>query len=64
MYLDALEFLEEERDAWRSFEPLVDLSDKQLTSPVAGAHRWSGRTLMGHLLAWQWIALQIAAVER
>jgi hypothetical protein len=60
MYLDALEFLEEERDAWRPFERLADLSDAQLIVPVAAAHGWSGRDLMAHLLAWQGIALQVA----
>ena len=51
MYLDSLEFLEEERDAWQPFEALADLTDAQLTIPVEGAHGWSGRELMGHLLA-------------
>jgi len=60
MYLDSLEFLEEERDAWRPFERLAALTDAQLAVPVPGAHGWSGRELMGHLLAWQGIALQIA----
>jgi hypothetical protein len=60
MYLGALEFLEEERDAWRPFEALAELDDAALTSPVAGAHDWTGRELMGHLLAWQGIALQVA----
>ncbi len=60
MYLDSLEFLEEERDAWRPYEALVELTDEQLSVPVAGAHGWSGRQLMGHLLAWQGIALRIA----
>jgi hypothetical protein len=60
MYLDSLEFLEEERDAWRPFEPLDDLTDAALGRPVAGAHGWSGRQLMAHLLAWQGIALQVA----
>ncbi len=60
MYLDSLEFLEEERDAWRPFERLVALTDAQLGAPVPGAHGWSGRELMGHILAWQGIALQIA----
>lgn len=60
MYLDSLEFLEEERDAWRPFERLAELTDAELTVPVPGAHGWSGRDLMGHLLAWQGIALQIA----
>jgi hypothetical protein len=51
MYLSALEFLEEERDAWRPFEALDGLSDEQLERPVAGAHGWSGRDLMSHLAA-------------
>jgi hypothetical protein len=60
MYLDSLEFLEEEREAWAPFEALADLSDEQLSVPVAGAHGWSGRQLMGHLLAWQEVALGVA----
>jgi hypothetical protein len=60
MYLDSLEFLEEERDAWQPFEALAGLSDSQLDVPVVGAHGWSGRGLMAHLLAWQGIALKIA----
>ncbi len=60
MYNDALEFLEEERDAWAPFEPLASLTDDQLDVPVAAAHDWSGRDLMAHLLAWQGIALDIA----
>ena len=49
MYLSALEFLEEERDAWRPFEALDGLSDEALGRTVEGAHGWSGRDLMGHL---------------
>ena len=60
MYLDSLEFLEEERDAWAPFEALAELTDEQLAIPVAGAHGWSGRELMGHLLAWQEVALKVA----
>ena len=60
MYLDALEFLDEERDACGPFEALADLTDEQLGVPVAGAHGWSGRQLMGHLLAWQEVALAVA----
>jgi len=60
MYLDALEFLEEERDAWAPFEALASLSDEQLTMPVDGAHGWTARDLMGHLLAWQGYALAAA----
>ena len=60
MYLDSLEFLEEERDAWRPYEALVELTDEQLSVPVAGAHGWSGRELMGHLLSGQEVALAVA----
>ena len=60
MYLDALEFLEEEREAWAPYEALDDLTDEQLSVPVAGAHGWSGRTLIGHLVAWQEHALVVA----
>ena len=60
MYLDSLEFLEEERDAWRPFEALADLTDEELSVPVAGAHGWTGRQLMGHLVAWQENAVAVA----
>lgn len=60
MYLDAMEFLEEERDAWAPYEALAALSDDQLTRPVAEAHGWSGRDLMAHLLAWQAVSLEAA----
>ena len=60
MYLDAREFLDEERDAFRPFEALADLTDDQLAVPVAGAHGWSGRQLMGHLLSGHEVALAVA----
>ena len=60
MYLDSLEFLEEERDAWRPYEALAELTDEQLAVPVAGARGWSGRQLMAHLLAWQEDAVAVA----
>ena len=60
MYLDSLEFLEEERDAWAPFEALAALDDDALTRPVEAAHGWSGRDMMGHLLAWQAVALEAA----
>jgi hypothetical protein len=60
MYLDSLEFLEEEREAWAPFEALAGLTDDQLSIPVDGAHGWSGRQLMGHLVAWQEVALAVA----
>ena len=60
MYTNALEFLEEERDGWRPFEALDELSDADLERAVGGAHGWSGRDLMGHLAGWQEVVLQIA----
>jgi hypothetical protein len=60
MYLDSLEFLEEERDAWAPYEALAGLTDEQLAVPVAAAHGWTGRQLMGHLVAWQENALAVA----
>jgi hypothetical protein len=60
MYLDALEFLDEERAAFRPFEALAGLTDEQLGVPVAGAHGWSGRQLMGHLLSGHEVALAVA----
>ncbi len=60
MYLDALEFLEEEREAWAPYEALATLSDQQLAVSLAAAHGWSGRVLMSHLVAYQEIALQVA----
>jgi hypothetical protein len=60
MYLDALSFLEDERDGWRPFEALLELSEDQLEKPIAAAGGWSGRDLMGHLVAWQLVSLDVA----
>jgi hypothetical protein len=60
MYLNALEFLEEERDAWRPYEVLIDMPDEHLSEPLDGAHGWSGRDLMGHLTVWLEHALAVA----
>src|SRR5262245_1847192 len=60
MYLNALEFLEEEREAWRPFEALDGLSDEQLDTPIDEAHDWSGRDLIAHLVAWQSNVLAVA----
>lgn len=60
VYLDALSFLEDERDAWRPFERLAGLTDEQLMTPVEAAHGWSGRELMVHLLVWLDISLAAA----
>jgi hypothetical protein len=60
MYLDAMEFLEEERDAWAPYEALSALSDEQVSIARAEVHGWSGRDLMAHMLAWQGVALDAA----
>lgn len=60
MYLNALEFLEEEREAWRPYEALDGLTDEQLEVPIDEAHEWSGRDLISHLVAWQDYALAVA----
>ncbi len=60
MYLDALSFLEDERDAFRAYETLDALTDEQLDVPVAAAGGWSGRDLMGHMILWQEAALATA----
>jgi len=60
MYVDALSFLEDEREAWRPYEALDQLSDAQLEEPVEAAHGWSGRDLIGHLIGWQEAALSAA----
>ena len=60
MYLDALSFLDDEREAWRPFEALLDLTNDELERPVDDAHGWSGRALMAHLVAWQLVGLDVA----
>ncbi|HKG57237.1 MAG TPA: maleylpyruvate isomerase N-terminal domain-containing protein [Candidatus Limnocylindrales bacterium] len=60
MYLDALSFLEDERDAWRPFEALADVPDSRLDVPVADAHGWSARDLIAHMVGWQELALGVA----
>lgn len=60
MYLDALSFLEDERETWRPFEALADLTDEQLSVRVEAAHGWSGRDLMGHLLSGLEVSLAVA----
>ncbi|HET7677169.1 MAG TPA: hypothetical protein VFK38_04890 [Candidatus Limnocylindrales bacterium] len=63
MYGNALEFLEEERDAWRPYEALAELPDAALereTDPEGPGLGWSGRVLAGHMLAWLEHALAVA----
>ena len=60
MYLDALSFLEDERDGFRAYEALDALTDEELDRPVEAAGGWSGRDLMGHIVLWQEAALTTA----
>jgi Mycothiol maleylpyruvate isomerase N-terminal domain len=60
MYADGLSFLDEEREAWRPFEALLELTDEQLEKPLEAAHGWSGRDLMAHLCVWMEWWLDIA----
>jgi hypothetical protein len=52
MYADGLSFLDEEREEFRPYEALLELTDEQLEMPVEGAHGWNGRDLMAHLGVW------------
>jgi hypothetical protein len=60
MYLDALSFLEDEREGWRPYEALDDVPDEQLERPLEAAHGWSGRDLIAHLVGWHELALDVA----
>lgn len=44
MYLDGLSFLEDERDAWRPYEALAELSEEQLLQPIEGHTAGPGAT--------------------
>jgi hypothetical protein len=60
MYFDALSFLEDEREAWRPFEALLDVAEERFEIPVEAAHGWSARELVSHLAAYQAHALDVA----
>src|SRR4051812_25041384 len=60
MYVDGLSFLEDEREAWRPYEALGSVPDAALDVPVAAARGWTARDLIGHLVAWQELALRVA----
>jgi hypothetical protein len=60
MYLDSLSFLEDERDGWRAYEALADLSDEELDRPRTDLHGWTARDLIAHMVAWQEVALDVA----
>jgi hypothetical protein len=52
MYADGLSFLEEERETFRPYEALLELTDEQLERAVEGTHGWNGRDLIAHLGVW------------
>ncbi len=60
MYLDSLEFLEEEREAFRPYEALADVPDDRVDVPVEAAHGWTARDLMSHMAHWLEAALAVA----
>jgi Mycothiol maleylpyruvate isomerase N-terminal domain len=60
MYFDALSFLEDEREAWRPFEALLDVPPDRFDEPVTAAHGWSARDLLSHLAAYQDHCLDVA----
>ena len=60
MYADGMSYLEEERDAFRPFEALLELSDADLERPIEGAHGWTGRDLMAHIGIWMEWWLRVA----
>jgi hypothetical protein len=60
MYVDGLSFLEDEREAWRPYEALEAVPDDAFDVPVEGAHGWTARDLIGHMVAWQELALTVA----
>lgn len=60
MYFDALEFLEEEREAYRPYEALADVPDDRVDRPVEAAHGWTARDLMSHIAYWLEAALAVA----
>jgi hypothetical protein len=60
MYLDSLEFLDEEREAWQPFEALDELTDDQLSASPPAPGGLSGRGLIAHIVSRQEIALQVA----
>jgi hypothetical protein len=60
MYVDALSFLEDERDAWAPFEALAGLDDDAFDRSVEAAHGWSARDLAVHLIHGQAYALDVA----
>ncbi len=60
MYFDSLEFLEEEREAFRPYEALADVPDDRVDEPVDGARGWTARDLMSHIAYWLEAALAVA----
>ena len=59
-----MELLAEEREAFRPFEALGLLADRQLGAPAPAAHDWSGRDLIAHLVAWLDDPIEVATELR
>ncbi len=57
---DAAAFLAEERREWQPYEALMSLSDETLDRPCEGAHGWSGRDLIAHLVGWHDVTVSVA----
>jgi hypothetical protein len=55
-----MSFLEEEREAFRPYEALLELTDEDLERPIDGTHGWTGRDLMGHIGIWMEWWLRVA----
>lgn len=53
MHQDGAAFVAAETLAWQPYLALAELTDDQLVQPVAGAHGWSARDLIGHVTVWQ-----------
>lgn len=63
MYTAALEFLEDERDAWRPYEALAEITDAQLAQPTPAdgpGMGWCGRELIAHMVGWLEHVLDVA----
>lgn len=63
MYTQAMEFLEDEHDAWEPYEALADVPYRAMDQPTDAdgpGHGWSARTLISHMLGWHELALKVA----
>ncbi len=58
-YADGAAFLAAERRAWQPYEALLALSDDALDVPREGAHGWTGRDLIAHLVGWHDVTISV-----